>query len=382
MKKMLDYTESIKSYIDETEAKLTPIEDFTWETALDVANIIVFVNTGERLNDRETVVFYAAWNDYTYELMASITGFRVDYLCKSIGCPLWNKLSRALREKVSKKNFKAALKREWQRYTQAVLGSSWNRLTKPMTIDDVALIEGLLVLGSTFYLERLPIEKICRETIRQPGSLIRIEGARWMGKTSLIKQILEQVKLEGQRTVYLDFSNVNRNINRDALLRWLFMNICFQLDLKKTVQHHYQKSVLDGNDNCTAFFEEYILNEAESDIILALDNIDSLFSNQETTEKLLKLLSKWHEKGQAKGCWSKLKLMLTQSMNASIPPSLDGSLLDMGTPIILEKLSFKQVKTLASFYQLDWDELRIWRLFKEMKGNPFKVRLAMCRAKL
>ena len=55
---------------------------------------------------------------------------------------------------------------------------------------------------------------------------------------------------------------------------------------------------------------------------------------------------------------------------------------EMETPIVLKKFSFNQVKTLANFYKLDWDEFTIYRLFKQVKGNPFLVRLAMCQARV
>ena len=111
------------------------------------------------------------------------------------------------------------------------------------------------------------------------------------------------------------------------------------------------------------YLEKYILDETQSDIILALDNIDRLFFYKETTEIFLKLLSDWHQKCQVKNRWStvphaespkglascsisssggtpptlfrasrrtglaltssKLKLILTQSTNASISLDLD-----------------------------------------------------------
>lgn len=386
MKKMLDSTVSSKSDRDETElAELAPIEiDFTWETGLRAANILIFVHTGEYLSDLETVVLYGAWNNYTYRRMAEITGYEESYLTRDIGCSLWNNLSIALGVEVCKKNFKAALKREWHKYTQAILSPSRNQLVELLSTENMALFEGLLALGPTFYLERPPIEKNCHETICQPGSLIRIKGERWMGKTSLAKRILEQESLDGRRTVYLDFSNnIDRQIkNIDVLLRWLCLRISFQLNLENTIKHYYQKNVLNLNDKYTFYFEKYILNESESDIILAFDNIDYLFSHKKTAEKFLELLSDWHERSKVKGHWSKLKLILTQSTNASISPELDSSLSKMGKPIDLKKFNFNQVKTLASFYKLDWDDFTIYRLLKEMKGNPFLIRLEMYRTRI
>ena len=363
---------------------LTPKEiDFTWKTALQAANILMFLYTGKYLSDLETIVLHGAWNNYTYEQIAEAKGYTTSYLCRDIGCKLWENLSIALKVRVSKTNFKAALKREWQKYTQAILSQSRNQLAKLLTTENITLFEGLLALSSTVYLERSPIENICYETIGQPGSLIRIEGAKWMGKTSLVERILEQGNLHAQRTVYLDFSTVERKIIQDidALLRWLCIIISFQLNLED-IQDYYQKSVLNCNNNCTIYFEKYILNETQSDIVLALDNIDYLFFYKETTENFRKLLSDWHQKGQVKGLWSKLKLILTQSTNASISSNISRSLFSKGTSIVLKKFSFDQIKILANFYKLEWDDFTICRLLNEVGGNPYLVRLAMYQASI
>ena len=381
MKKMLDYTISSKS--DRTTeaadlAELNPLEMyFTWETGLQVANILMFVQTGKYLSNLETIVFYGAWNDYTYQKMADITGYGQGHLCGTIGPELWSNLSLALKVKVSKKNFKSALKIKWQQYTQAILSHRRNRLAKLPTTENMTF-ESWLALGSTFYLERPPIERICYEAISKPGSLIRIEGARWMGKTALVEQILERANSHTQRTVYVDFSSIDRKIIQDIdmLLRWLLLTISFQLNLEDKVKHYYQKSALDWSNNCTNYFEKYILNEIESDLILALDDIDYLFFNKETTEEFLKLLSNWHEKGQDKGCWSKLRLIFTQSTNADISTNVDSSLLEMGTPIVLKEFSFDQVKTIANLHRLDWDDFTIRRSING-GGHPYFVRQAM-----
>ena len=358
--------------------------DFTWQTALQAANILMFLHTGKYLSDLETIILHGAWNNDTYEQIAEAKGYTSSYLCRDIGCKLWENLSIALKVKVSKTNFKAALKREWRKYTQAILSPSRNRLAKLLTTENITLFEGLLVLGSTFYIERSPIEKICYETISQPGSLIRIEAAKWMGKTFLVEQILERANLQAQKTVYLDFSSIDRLIIQDinSLLRWLSLTISFQLNLENKVQHYYQNSVLDWNNNCTAYFEKYILKQINSDLILAFDNIDRLFAHRETTEIFLQLLSDWHHQGQVEGQWSKLKLIITHSTNASISTALSHSLFKIGTPIVLKEFSYDQVKTLANFYKLDWDDLTICRLINEVGGHPYLVRLAMYQIKI
>ena len=365
--------------------------DLTWKTALQAANALVFQCTGNYLSDLEIVILHGAWNNYTYEQIAEAKGYTTNYLCRDIGHRLWKNLSMALKVKVSKTNFKVALRREWQKYTQAILSENRDRLAQLLPTDNISLFEGLIALDSTFYLERCvptssqtPIEKICCETILKPGSLIRIEGAKWMGKTSLIERILKQGSLQAQKTVYLDFDTIEREIIQDInkLSIWLSTTISHQLNIENKLQSYWSKSSSSCNDDCTAYFENYILTRVESDIILALDNIDCLFYYQQVAETFFKLLYNWHERAKSNHCWSKLKLITTQSTKVSIPLNIDRFFSNTATSVLLEEFDFQQVKTLASFYQLDWNDRQISRLMNQVGGNPYLVRLAMYQTKI
>lgn len=355
----------------------------TWKTALQAANALIFQHTGEYLSDLEIAILYGSWNNHTYEQIAQAKGYTSSYLCKDIGHSLWKNLSAALKIKVSKTNFKAALRSEWQKYTQAILSQNRDRLSQLLPTENITLFEGLIALDSTFYLERSPIETICYEEIIKPGSLIRIEGSKWMGKTSLVSQILEQGNLQAQRTVYLDFDAIEREIiqNIDKLLIWVSTIISHQLNIENKLQYYWNKSIY-GNDNCTAYFEDYILTIVSSDIILALDNIDRLFHYQKVAEAFLKMLCEWHKKGKANYDWSRLKIITTNSIKISVFSDINYFFLNAGTNFFLKEFNFQQIKILAKFYQLNWNDWEISRLMNEVGGNPYLVRLAMYQTKI
>ena len=92
--------------------------EFTWEKARRTAENLVFKKIGKHLSDIETLILQGAWNDRTYEEIAEAEGYTSSYLSKDVGHKLWTNLSTALGEKVSKKNFKTALEREWQKQTR------------------------------------------------------------------------------------------------------------------------------------------------------------------------------------------------------------------------------------------------------------------------
>ena len=133
--------------------------------------------------------------------------------------------------------------------------------------------EGFVPLDSPYYIRRSPIESICYETIAKSGSFIRIKGARWMGKTSLIHRILEHGRVCNHRSVYLDFDNIERSILQDwgKLLRWLCATISRQLELPDRVKSYWDKNCLGKSDSCTAYFEEYVLGKSDRNIVLVFE---------------------------------------------------------------------------------------------------------------
>ena len=354
--------------------------EFNWKTALQAANLLVFQHTGKYLSDLEVIILRGAWDNHTYEQIAEAEGYTTNYLCKDVGCKLWGNLSTALKEKVSKKNFKAALHRRWKDCTQSNLFAQQTQLAP--TVDKL-VAESSTSLHSPFYIERSPIESICYETILKPGSLIRIKGAKWMGKTSLVELILNQGKLQSQKTVYLDFASVNREIFEDFnnLLGWLSVSISRQLNIDNKLEQCWNKTIIKENNKYSFYFEKHILSKAKGDIVLALDNIDRLLISNSVFKAFSMLLHSWHEKGQTHHLWSRLKLILTHSTKTSIPLDVEKSPFNAGVPILLEDFNPKQVETLASLYQLDWEQTEIEHLMNEVGGHPYLLRLAMYEIK-
>jgi WD40 repeat protein len=87
--------------------------DMQIEDALKLANDLLIQHGLRPLGDVETLIVRGAWEQNTYEAIASKTGYSDSYLRKDLGPKLWKDLSIALGEQVSKTNFKAALERKW-----------------------------------------------------------------------------------------------------------------------------------------------------------------------------------------------------------------------------------------------------------------------------
>ena len=376
-----DLTRANNSSSQETEEKMNPNTSFTLKTALQTVDNIIVRHQGRHLKDIEIKIFDGAWKGQTYEEIAEITGYTHDYICKDRGCKLWKHLSIALDEEVTKTNFKAAIKREWQKNSQA--NCNKNKIRSTSATENLTFPEGPIALHSPLYLQRTCCESICYETIVKPASLIRIKGAKWMGKTSLVNRILATARSQGQKTVYLDCGSIERSIiqDLDRLLLWLCVMVSRQLELDNKVKEYWDTDILGSNDNCTVYFEEYILAQTKGDLVFALDNIDKLFAYTGVVEDFFSMLRSWHEKGKVYPCWSRLKLILAHSTEVYIRLNIDRSPFNTGVPILLEEFTSMQVESLASSYQLEWKKAQIGQLMDLIGGHPYLIRLAMYHIK-
>lgn len=351
---------------------------FTWSEAKQVADLVVFGNLGEHLKDIEMDVLLGSWSGLTYEKMAERYHLSVNYLRGDVGQKLWQKLSDALGEEVTKSNFKGALERVWERE----LGTSADTkapLSASPVVTELLFPEGSVPLDSPFYVERDGVESLCYETIVKPGSLIRIKAPKLMGKTSLMSRILAHAQSQNYRTVYLDLSSVERAIltNLDKLLRWLCLMVGRALKLENQLKDYWDTEILGSNDNCTVYFEEYLLPEIDCPLVLGLDEVDRIFPYSEVIEDFFGMLRSWHEKGKISQRWKQLRLVMAHSTEVYIPLDMNQSPFNAGVPVALPEFDHKQVKDLASLHGLNWNESQVEELMRIVGGHPYLVRLAM-----
>ena len=239
--------------------------------------------------------------------------------------------------------------------------------------------EGVVPPDSPLYQLRKNVESICYETILKPASLIRIKAPKLMGKTSLIMQVLAYAQSQQYQTVYLDLSNVDRNIvtNLDKFLRWLSVMVGKQLGLANQLNDYWDLEILGSNGNCTAYFEEYLLPTINCPVVLALDEVDRLFAYEPIIEDFLAMLRSWHEKGKISTIWQNLRLLVAHSTEVYIPLDLNQSPFNAGVPIELLEFDRPQIEALAQLHQLDWTAEKTSKLMNVLGGHPYLVRLAM-----
>lgn len=248
----------------------------------------------------------------------------------------------------------------------------------PLPVAEPELPEGQVNLVSAFYIERPPIETRCSETILQPGALIRIKAPRQMGKTSLMARILQQASHQGYRTVPLSLQLADGKVfaDLDQFLRWLCASVGRRLRLPNRLEEFWD-DIFGSKYNCTAYFEEYLLAQAETPLALGLDEVDRVFGYPEIASDFFGLLRAWHEEAKNREVWKKLRLVVVHATEVYIPLNTNQSPFNVGLPIELPEFNPEQVSQLARLHGLDWQMAQVERLMMMIGGHPYLVRLTL-----
>jgi len=265
---------------------------------------------------------------------------------------------------------------------QSKIQNPKSKIPSPSPVAEPELPSGQVRLDSAFYVERVPHEIQCYKAILLPGALIRIKAPRQMGKTSLMARILYQAKEQGYRTVPLSFQHADTAVftNLNELLRWF----CTKISRKLRLPHQVDESWTDtygSKDNCTVYFEDCILPEIDSPLVLGLDEVDRVFQYPNIAYDFFGLLRAWYEEAGYSGTdsvlWEKLRLVVVHSTEVYIPLNVNQSPFNVGLPIELSEFRLQQVSDLATRHGLNWQATQVEELMSIVGGHPYLVRVAL-----
>ncbi|MEO0825525.1 MAG: AAA-like domain-containing protein [Cyanobacteria bacterium J06639_16] len=340
-----------------------------------------------RMSTVQDLVFRACWEGQTYQAIAESAGYAHDYI-RTAGSQLWQQLSEALEEKITKNNFQAAL-RDYQRHHGSL----------PKASIGLEFPTGQVPLESPFYIERLSSEMINPETeeplfienqcyrhIQQPGQLIRIKAPRQMGKTSLMARILYQAHQQNYQTVALSLQQADLGILKDLdrFLTWFCATVTRDLGLDNKLEEYWD-DVFGSNGNCTDYFEHHILPSLNGPLVLAIDEVDEIFKYPELAFDFLGLLRAWYEKAKYgvsnSSIWQRLRIVVVHSTEVYIPLNVHRSPFNVGFSVELPEFTHDQVQILAQRHGLTWsnetETAAVNALMTMVGGYPYLVRLAL-----
>jgi hypothetical protein len=329
----------------------------------------------------ERFVLYQSWLGKTYGEMAKGSSYGSDYL-KEIGSQLWQYLSKALGQRITKKNLRLVFEKYQQGriYPQELAEESRLEVVSASKID---FPNGPIPLNSPFYIFRPPLERLTFNEIMNPGCLLRIKAPSKMGKSSLLNRIIAHAKQQGYHTVYLDFQEADETLftSLDKFLRWFCINISRQLKLLPSLDDFWDIEI-GCKVSCKIYFEAYLLQYLDNrPIVLALNEISRIFEHSNIAHDFLSMLRLWHEQAKQDSTWEKLRMIVVHTTEIYVPLKLNQSPFNVGVTISLPPFTLEQVRKLAEQYGIDWDANSaaakyLVRLQTMIGGHPYLVNLA------
>ena len=376
--------------------------NFGLEHAIQAANQAVNSLAGRPLSDVEILILKGAWERLDYDQIAAQNQYATTYVSNDIAPKLWRLLTDVLGEKVKKSNFKTALKRYWERELNSTVSTSKMCVSEsradvssetalpspsstscqggrggvaPLTVNP----QDIDFLVDETYIERSPVEHVCYETILKPGSLLRIKAPKYMGKTSLVNQIISVAARQGYRTANLSFEMADRRkhfADLNQLLRWFCLNVSRELGLPGELEDYWDEEGMGAKVSCTTYFEEYLLIQSNTPLVLCLDDLDLLFPYPDIYEDFFGLLRSWYEKARSRRVWHNLRLVLAHATDVYIRLNIHQSPFNVGVPVSLPDFTVPQANDFAKTFQLNEPTEALGSLLKWVGGHPYLLQLA------
>ncbi|MGB3533168.1 MAG: AAA-like domain-containing protein [Microcoleaceae cyanobacterium] len=344
------------------------------EYLVRLADILVTRKSGTSLNYVQKVILNESLQDAkkTYDQIALEAGYSASYIKNGVAPKLWQTLTEVLQEKVSKTNCRFILSQALQNPTQAILPN----LLEPIDSVNLEPPEGQVPLASKFYIERSPVEALSYQEITQPRALLRIKAPRKMGKTSLMVRVLEAARQQQFQTVKISLNRAGSSIfnSTERFLRWLCANTARQLGIDAQLDEYWDEE-MGSLVSATIYFETYILQQIQTPLVLAIDEVNQLFEYPTLTRDVLALLRSWHEETRDTSVWRKLRFVIVNSTEVYIPINSHQSPFNVGLAIELPPFTSSQVEELALRHELSLFESELSQLMNLVNGLPYLVRL-------
>jgi diguanylate cyclase (GGDEF)-like protein len=254
-------------------------------------------------------------------------------------------------------------------------------VSAPSSNLDLEFPNGTVPLNSPFYIERPPLEKLAYGEIGKPGCLLHLQAPKKMGKSSLMLRLVARATELGYRTARLDLQQIDEAIftNLDKFLRWFCASVSRQLHRQPLLDDYWDEDA-GSKGSCTLYWQEELLQEINSPLVLILEEVQRLFAHPEIGSEFFALLRSWHENAKQGAIWQKLRLAIVCATETCIP--LERSLFNVGLPLQLWGLNLEQVQDLALRHGLDWaaeetGAALLAPLQEMVGGHPYLIRLAL-----
>jgi hypothetical protein len=226
------------------------------EEALDLLDTLL----GQKLKDIHELVFRYSWEGHTYPQIAKQIGYHTSHI-RDIGSELWQQLSQALGERVTKKNIQTVLRQQsYQKHSLDNL-SAGNNYQKPYW--------GEAIDVSVFYgrSEELALleQWIIPNARGIPCRLVAVVGMGGIGKTALAAKLVEQLQSQFDCCIWQSLRNAPP----------------IEAVLANAIQILSEQQETGAPTTFDAQLSQLMAYLASRRCLLVLDNFDALFGTQD-----------------------------------------------------------------------------------------------------
>jgi hypothetical protein len=245
---------------------------------------------------------------------------------------------------------------------------------QPATLE---LPEGTMDPQSAFYVVRRS-DEIALETIGRQGVTITMKGPRQMGKSSLLLRTMAAATTGGKRVAFLDFQLFERAAlaHADRFFRQFCALLTHKLKMEERVEEYWSLD-LGNSQCCTLYVSDYLLQESSRPLVLAMDEVESIFDTDFRSD-FFSMLRSWHNSRAFEPIWKQIDLMLVTSTEPyQLIENLNQSPFNVGEVIDLADFTPEQVADLNRRHSAPFAPHEEQRLLALLGGHPYLVRRAL-----
>lgn len=237
--------------------------------------------------------------------------------------------------------------------------------------------DGVMSPDSPIYIEREGDHKMQEQMRRKEGGITHVEGARQMGKSSLVTKAL--ARAQSCLVVDFDFQSFDEQSleSLESLLRYLAEAIHGRLKLVISPEETWQ-GPYGSKEKLTSYISDHVLQEATMPVVMVMDEVDRVFGRVYQND-FFGLLRFWHNRRARDPLWRKLHLVLAYATDLrQAIRDLRQSPFNVGSRIKLRDFSLAEVEELNRRYGRPLkNKAQLQGLMGTIGGHPYLVQQAL-----
>jgi hypothetical protein len=238
---------------------------------------------------------------------------------------------------------------------------------------------GAVPLDSQYYIER-PNDGELHAAIERHDSIVLIEGARQMGKTSLLSRGLQRARTNGAKVACTDFQTLNASdlTSLESFFITLGTALANQLDLEKFPEDVW-RSKSGPNQNFENYLRREVLRSLKGPLVWALDEVDRLFTCPFGSE-VFGLFRSWHNARalDPESPWRALTQIICYATEAHLfITDINQSPFNVGTRVRLQDFGLGEVRQLNHRYGQPLRPEDFEGFMRLVGGQPYLTRRAL-----